>query len=80
MRFARSGPADQHDVALLGDEVAAGVIAHQTLVDRCAFELETIDVFGQRQLRDGQLVFDRGACFSEISALSRSPAKRCGSC
>src|SRR6185436_7763493 len=34
MRLAGAGAADQHDVALLGDEAAAGEIAHQALVDR----------------------------------------------
>ena len=34
MRLAGAGPADQDDVALLSDEVAAGEIAHQALVDR----------------------------------------------
>ena len=40
---------------------AAGEIAHQALVDRRAFELEAVDILGQRQLGDGQLVLDR-AC------------------
>ena len=80
MRLAGAGPADQHDVALLSDEAAAGEIAHQALVDRRALELEAVDVLGQRQLRDGQLYLIERACFSEISAFSRSPAKRCGSC
>src|SRR5271169_6870598 len=59
MRLAGAGPADQYDVALLSDEVAAGEVADQALIDWCAFELETIDILGQWQLRDGQLVFDR---------------------
>lgn len=36
MRLARSGPANQDDVALLRNEVPAGGVAHQALVDRCA--------------------------------------------
>src|SRR5579859_670277 len=40
MRLAGAGPADQDDVALLRDEVTASEIAHQTLVDRRAIELE----------------------------------------
>src|ERR1700733_13693360 len=49
MRLAGAGPADQYDVALLSDEAAASEIAHQTLVDRRAAELEAADVLGQRQ-------------------------------
>ncbi len=59
MRLARSGSADQDDVALLGDEAAAGEIAHESLVDRRALEGEVVDVLGQRQLGDGELVLDR---------------------
>ena len=58
-RLAGAGAADQHDVALLGEEVAAGEIAHQGLVDRRAGEVEVVDVLGQRQLGDGHLVLDR---------------------
>ena len=59
MRLAGAGAADQHDVALLGEEVAAGEIADQRLVDRRAGEVEVVDVLGQRQLGDGELVLDR---------------------
>ena len=59
MRLARAGSADQDDVALLGDEAAAGEIAHQSLVDRRVLEGEVVDVLGQRQLGDGQLILDR---------------------
>ena len=53
------GSADQDDVALLGDELAAGEIAHQILVDRRAFELEVVDILGERQLGDRELISDR---------------------
>jgi hypothetical protein len=46
MRLACAGPADQDDVALLGDESAAGQIAHESLVDRRILEGEVFDVFG----------------------------------
>ncbi len=52
-------PADQHDVALLREEAAAGEIADQRLVDRRAGEVEVVDVLGQRQLGDRELVLDR---------------------
>jgi hypothetical protein len=57
------GSADQHDVALLGDEAAAGEIFDQGLVDRRAGELEVGEVFGERKPGDGELVFDRARLF-----------------
>jgi hypothetical protein len=38
---------------------AAGEVAHQCLIDRRALELEVIEVLGERQLGDGELVLDR---------------------
>ena len=57
--FAGAGSADQHGVALFGEKGAARQIADQRLVDRRAGEVEVVDVLGQRQLGDGQLVLDR---------------------
>src|ERR1700688_213969 len=59
MRLAGAGPADQHGVALLGDESAAGEIVDERLVDRRALELEVGEVLGEWQLGDGKLVLDR---------------------
>ena len=59
MGFACAGSADQHSVALLAKECAAREIAHQRLVDRRVCELEVIEVLGERQLGNGELVFDR---------------------
>jgi hypothetical protein len=59
MGFASAGPADQHGIALLGDEAAAGQVADERLVDRRAFEPEVVDILGERKLGDGELVFDR---------------------
>jgi hypothetical protein len=59
MGFAGAGSANQHGIALLGEESAAGEIAHQRLVDRRAVELEVFKILGERQLGDGELVFDR---------------------
>ena len=58
-RFAGAGSADQHGVALFGDEGAARQIADQRLIDRRAGEVEVVDILGQRQLGDGQLILDR---------------------
>jgi hypothetical protein len=81
IKQARS--ANQHGVAQPGEESAAGEIAHQGLVDRRAVELEVVEILGERQLGDGELVFDRARLlrrFSLISAVSRSPVMRCGPC
>ena len=59
MGLAGAGAADQHDVALLGDEAAAGEIIDEGLVDRRAIELEVFDVLGEWKLGDGELVLDR---------------------
>lgn len=50
MRLARAGAAHQHDVALMGQELAAAEVAHQTLVDRRPAKGELGEVLGQRQL------------------------------
>ena len=57
--FSGAGSADQHDVALLLHEAAAGEVAHQCLVHRSGVEVEVVDVLGQRQLGDRHLVLDR---------------------
>lgn len=45
-------------IASIGNEGAAGMITDQAVVDRCAGEVEFLNVPGQRQLGDGKLVFD----------------------
>jgi hypothetical protein len=40
-------------------EGVACEIAHQRHINRRVFEREVIDVLGERQLGDGELVFDR---------------------
>lgn len=59
VRLPRSGTPDQHHVALLLEEGAAGQIAHQRLVDRRLFEAELVDLLGQGQPGNGHLVLDR---------------------
>ena len=58
MRLAGSGPADQYGVALLGDESAAGEVVDERLVDRRALEPEVVEILGEWQLCDGELVLD----------------------
>ena len=59
MGLAGAGPADQHGVALLCNEAAASEVVHERLVDRRSLELEVLEVLGERQLGDGELVLDR---------------------
>jgi hypothetical protein len=59
MRLAGTAPADQHDVALMREKVAAPEMAHQGFVDRRVVELEVVDVLGQRSFGDRDLVADR---------------------
>ena len=80
MRLAGSGAADEHGVALVGDEGAVGELADEGLVDRRAVEVELIDVLGDRQLGNGSWYLMERACFSAISADSRSPTILGGSC
>src|SRR4051794_1705090 len=56
--LASAGTADQNGVALLGDEAAAGEIIDQGLVDGCALELEVVEVLGERQFGDRELILD----------------------
>jgi hypothetical protein len=58
MRLAGACPADQDDIALIGDEGAGGEVADQALVDRRAGKIEVLDILGQRKLGDGELVLD----------------------
>src|SRR6185503_197612 len=69
MRLASSSSADQNDVALLGDEAAAGEIIDQGLVDRRAIELEVFDVLGEWKLGDGEQIADDALGF--VLALDR---------
>ena len=52
-------PPDRDHVALLRQEVAAGQIAHQLLVDRRILEDEVGELLGERQLGYPHLVADR---------------------
>jgi len=61
MRLAGASAADQDGIALLGKKGATDQLADERLVDRCAGEVEVVNVLGQRQLGNGQLIFDRCA-------------------
>lgn len=72
MRLAGSDAADEHGVALVGDEDAVGKAPDQHLIDRRAVEVELIDVLGDRQLGDGELVFTKGM-ICQCEARSNEP-------
>ena len=79
MGLAGAGAADQHGVTLLGDEASTSEIVDQRLVDGGALELEVLKVLGERGLAMVSWYLIERACFSLISALSRSPTMRWGS-
>ena len=56
--LAGAGAADQHGVALLGQEGPGRQGAHQALVDRRSGKLELAQVLGQRHPGQGQLILD----------------------
>ena len=58
-RWVLPVPADEDDVALVSQELAAGELAHEVLVDGGAGEGELGDVLGKGQLGDRDLVLDR---------------------
>ena len=69
--LARAGSANRHDIALLRDESAAGKIANEILIDWGVREREVVDVFGERQLGDGKLIFDRSGLFLRYLGLEQ---------
>ena len=79
MALSGTGAADQHGIALLGKKVAGRRLAVQRLVDRRAGEVEPVEILGQRQFGNGELILIERAFFSAISALKRSPTIRGGS-
>src|SRR5262245_52099946 len=56
--LAGPGATNEHGIALLLEEGAAGEIAHECLVDGRAVELEVVEVLGERQFGDGELIAD----------------------
>jgi hypothetical protein len=78
--LAGAGPTDQDGVALLGDECAAS-----KFVDEVSLIDVSLNWKSSRSLASGSLamvswyLIER-ACFSLISALSRSPTMRWGPC
>ncbi len=59
MGFAGAGAPDQHEVALVVEEVPGGQVADQGLIGLGGFEVELLQFLGERQFSDGHLVFDR---------------------
>ncbi len=63
MGLAGPGAADQHEVALMVEEVSGGQVADQGLVDVGRLEVELVEFLGQGKLGDRHLVFDRTRLF-----------------
>ena len=67
MGLAGSCSADQHGVTLLGEKGARREVADRSLVDERTLESEVVDVLGERQSCDGELVLDRtGLLFRDL--------------
>jgi hypothetical protein len=64
MGLAGFGAANEDGVTLMSQEVAAGKVTHQGLVDRRAVEGEVLDLIGQWQFGDRHLVFASKAGFT----------------
>ena len=58
MSLTGSGAADEHHIALLGDEATAGEVIDERLIDRSTVEFEVAEIFGERKLGNGELVLD----------------------
>ncbi|ESZ71229.1 hypothetical protein X726_28515 [Mesorhizobium sp. L103C105A0] len=76
MQLSASGAADEHGIALVGDKGAVGELADKGLVDRRVGEVEFLDLLGERQLGDDQLVFDGARLLAPGSSTSASPGLR----
>jgi hypothetical protein len=48
--------------------IPSSVVAHERLIDRRALELEVIEVLGERQLGDGELILDRACLLRRLAA------------
>jgi hypothetical protein len=53
MGLPGTGSAEQYQIALVHQNIAAGEIAHQRFVDRRVVEAELCEVLGQRQFGNG---------------------------
>ena len=56
MRFPGTGSTDQHQIALMREEVATSKVAHEWFIDRRVAKPELLEILGQWQLGDGDLV------------------------
>jgi len=63
MRLAGSRASDENDIVLFGEEGTGRELPHQPFIDGRVDEVEVIDILGQRQLGDGDLVFDGARLF-----------------
>ena len=53
--LAGAGSANQHDIALLGDEATTGEVGDERMVDRGVLELEVVEILGERELGDSRV-------------------------
>ena len=56
--LACASATNQHEVALMIQEVTTDQVPDQGLIDGCVFKAELLQFLGQGQLGDGHLIFD----------------------
>jgi hypothetical protein len=59
MGLSGAGAADQDSITLLSNEVAAGEVMDEGLIDRRVLEHEVVEILGKRQFGGGELISDR---------------------
>src|SRR5580704_3690241 len=80
MCLARSGSADQDDVALLGDEAPPARSRTSASLIGVSLKAKSSTSLAKGSLATVSWCLIERACFSDISAFKRSPTKRWGSC
>src|SRR5690606_17502697 len=78
--FAGPGAADEDDVTLMLEELSGGQIARQRFVTGVSSKLNSSTSLAKGSLAMVIWYLIERACFSLISAFSRSPTICCGSC
>jgi hypothetical protein len=71
---------DQHGITLLGNEMAAGEVAHKRLVDRRILEREDVDHLLTAVVGTGSLRRTRSMAAGSIQSLNGAPLRKVRAC
>jgi hypothetical protein len=80
MRLARAGSTDEDDIAPTGDEVPPARSRTRTSLMGVPANTKSSTSLANGNLAMASWYLIERACFSDISAFSRSPTNLCGSC